>query len=375
MKNCKSLFLLLILFFTRGVFASYMNYEQEDKLLILSYASERCEELCSGLTNYGVDYQIVHGIDKSKNNLYIIPNIRDYSLDELPENYIVLQDDLIFEGEIDDNYISKLKNSIAVWDRFWNNINKYKTQVPNYYYFPRNYAYIDPVILPCLLPVSNLREYKEVLSKSNLFDNDVSSHLPTIYVHTVLNKPKLIFELGVASGQTSYAFNKAAMATSSKLVGVDIDPRWKSSYKNFSKNQCQFYGMDDIKFLKFFLKNPLYPNKKVNLIYIDTSHVYQHTLVELEHFIPILAESGSFCVHDTNMSPLEDFGWYCLTNKVCYKGWDNKKGVVRAIKEFFDIDFDETKYNMFSFSKFGRNWKLVHYPYCNGFTLIRHIDL
>src|SRR5579863_2284361 len=44
--------------------------------------------------------------------------------------------------------------------------------------------------------------------------------------------------------------------------------------------------------------NPDLP-AKVDVLFLDTSHTYAHTLVELARFVPMVAPGGVVLVHDT----------------------------------------------------------------------------
>lgn len=46
-------------------------------------------------------------------------------------------------------------------------------------------------------------------------------------------------------------------------------------------------------------------------------------------------------------------------------GWDNKRGVIRAIEKYLGKSFDETK----DFIDYKNGWLIKHYSHCNGLTI------
>ena len=50
--------------------------------------------------------------------------------------------------------------------------------------------------------------------------------------------------------------------------------------------------------------------------------------------------------------------------------WNNQRGVIRAIEEFFGTQFNEKEEFYYSCEKDGISWKVSHEPFCNGLTLL-----
>ena len=130
--------------------------------------------------------------------------------------------------------------------------------------------------------------------------------------------------------------------------------------------------IDDLHFPTWW-KHSDYKDLRADIIFIDTSHYYDHTMKELDIFLPFLNNNGLLMFHDTNMCPFPK-NTYLRINNTLGIGWDNKKGVVRAIKDFFSITFDESTYTSLHFSSLNSDWTLLHYPYCNGFTIIKKLN-
>lgn len=192
---------------------------------------------------------------------------------------------------------------------------------------------------------------------------EICDHLPVLFIESLKIKPKLIVELGVKRGESTFVLERVAKLSNSKIVSCDIaDCSGASSFKDWL-----FFQGDDIEFAEEFESwceaRKIRP--KIDVLFIDTSHIYEHTSEEIKHWFPFLSEKSKVFFHDTN-----------LRNKVYFRkdgsmglGWDNKRGVIRALERFFNKSFDETK----SFIDSGKGFLIKHYPLCNGFTILEKI--
>lgn len=336
------------------------------------YSGNSTHLACSvreAIEKYGVIIKEVNKLDKDSEDLHVIYDAFGIPFKYFPKNYIVFQTLDFDQVPLTKSYFEKLEKAIAVWDPSWKNIAKYSLLLDNYYYYSE--FLLDPLILPCLIPIEAISSYKEVLKYANAKDSDISSHLPAIFAHTVIQNPQIVIESGVRSGESSYAFKKAIELCNSTLIGIDIDIKVAHVYEHLDIKKSELHIMDDLKFLAWW-NSSLYQNKKVDIVFIDTSHFYDHTMQELELFLALLNDSGLFIFHDANICPLEN-SMYQRINNTCGVGWNNGDGVSRAIKDFFGIQFDVTQYASFKFYAVGSNWLLIHYPYCNGLTLIKKL--
>ncbi len=210
---------------------------------------------------------------------------------------------------------------------------------------------------------SSLIEFNEV-KKRALKRTDISDHLVNLFIESLVMKPKLIVELGVRGGESTFVLERVAKLCRSKLISVDIeDCSNLSSYKNWI-----FIKKNDIKFAKEFknwcMKFNIKP--KIDILLIDTSHQFKHTLQEIELWFSFLSKRSKVFLHDTNMRKI----YYRKDGSIGY-GWDNKRGVIRALEKYFKKSFDETK----SFTDFENIWLIKHYSYSNGFTILEKLDL
>lgn len=322
-------------------------------------------------SDYNITFKKIGVLDSNNEKTHIILDAFLVPFKYFPKNYILFQTIDFDETPLTEDYFNKITNAVAVWDPNVKNISKYSLLCKNYYYFDKKYA--DPLILPCLIDPNALTHYKEMLIYSNTRDTDISSHLPTLFSHYMLKKPKIVVECGVRTGESSYAFKQASEFFSSRLIGVDINEDCSEAYKCLNIKNAEIVVMDDLQFSDWWNQSK-YRNKKADVIFIDTSHFYEHTLQELEILLPILHQEGVLIFHDTNQAPIY-LNTYERINRTFGRGWDNKKGVVRAIKDYFSITFDESKYTQLSFSCQNSEWSLLHYPYCNGLTVIKRLGI
>lgn len=127
---------------------------------------------------------------------------------------------------------------------------------------------------------------------------DTSDHLPTLFVEAMSVRPNLIVELGVRGGESTFVFERVATRTGAHLVSVDIEdcsdvstyPRW------------QFVKADDTQFAKDFPswceQHSIRPD--IDVLFIDTSHLFEHTLQEIALWFPYVGNGGKVIFHDTN---------------------------------------------------------------------------
>lgn len=130
--------------------------------------------------------------------------------------------------------------------------------------------------------------------------------------------------------------------------------------------------MDDLKFPSFF-KN--FSEKLIDIIFIDTSHLYDHTLKEIQEFIPLLNDKGIMIFHDSNICPIDQgriAAYERINNTFSKVDAKHLRGnVSSAIKNYFNLSFNESHYNNKQFIFKNKKWQLIHYPFCNGLTLIK----
>ena len=212
-------------------------------------------------------------------------------------------------------------------------------------------------------PVPGIPELKEIEERAAAAPTDIGDHLPTIFAEAVAARPGLIVELGVRGGETRFVFEKVAQLSGSALISVDIDdcsgvcsasPRW------------HFVQRDDVQFAAEF---PAWCHSRsidpqIDVLFIDTTHLYEHTISEIKAWFPLLAPKCKVIFHDTNMK-----AYYRQQNGTILRGFDNQRGVIRAIEEHLKTRFNEK----ISFVTTVNGWLVRHWPYCSGLTVLERI--
>ncbi len=191
---------------------------------------------------------------------------------------------------------------------------------------------------------------------------DISDHLPTLFGAALSVNPKLIVELGVRTGESTRVLARVARLCDARLVSVDIDDCSKA---------CDWPGWlfvqgDDVEFAKTF---PAWADKKglpavVDFLFIDTSHLYDHTVAEIRHWFPLLGPRARVAFHDTNQRRV-----YFRRDGSVGLGWNNARGVVGALEDYFKATFAERS----DFIEQLPGWLIQHEACCSGFTVLTRV--
>ncbi|HLF79391.1 MAG TPA: class I SAM-dependent methyltransferase, partial [Dehalococcoidia bacterium] len=171
-------------------------------------------------------------------------------------------------------------------------------------------------------PATSLRELQEVREHARR-RTDISDHLPVMFVEALAAKPKLIVELGVRGGDSTFVFERVARLSGATLVSVDIDDCSRvSTYESW-----HFVREDDVTFAGRFQAwcRDQGIDPSIDVLFIDTSHLYEHTKREIAAWFPFLSDTARVFLHDTNLKLVLRRGDGTLT-----LGWDNQRGVIRA---------------------------------------------
>jgi predicted O-methyltransferase YrrM len=198
--------------------------------------------------------------------------------------------------------------------------------------------------------------------------SDISDHLGTLFFETVAASPKLIVELGTRGGESTRALLAAAWRTGARMLSIDIDPCEIPDLPPEVRRLWTFVQSDDVAygqgaFATWCAEHGLKP--RIDVLFIDTSHLYAHTKAELATWVPKLAGRGTLLFHDTHMAHA-----YQRKDGSVAGGWDNQRGVIRAIEEMLGTTLDETRYLTGIFG----DWLLLHDPKSSGFTILRRLS-
>lgn len=205
-----------------------------------------------------------------------------------------------------------------------------------------------------------LDEIKQLSSKRT----QTNDHLVNLFIESIQIKPKLIVELGVMKGESTFVFERVAKLCDSKLISVDIaDCSKVTSWKDWI-----FIKSDDIEFSKKFLNvcedSKILP--KIDILFIDTSHYFEHTVKEIEHWFPFLGDNAKVFFHDTNLNTT-----FFRKDGSIGIGFDNQRGVIRAIENYLNRSYNEKR----DFIDYRNFWLIKHYSYCNGLSIMQKCPL
>lgn len=198
--------------------------------------------------------------------------------------------------------------------------------------------------------------------------SDIHDHLGLMFAEAVASRPRLIVELGTRGGVSTRALLGAAEVSDATVLSVDIEDCSGIDIAERFRSRWRFARADDVAFAgapfeTFCAEHGLPP--RADVILVDTSHRYEHTRDEIAAWVPRLAPRGVMLFHDTNMGD----GWFRRLDGVVDRGWDNQRGVIRAIEEFLGRRYDERSY----FTDVVGGFAVQHAPWSSGFTVLRRL--
>jgi len=201
---------------------------------------------------------------------------------------------------------------------------------------------------------------------SGMGRSDISDHLSTIFYFARDANPKLIVELGTRGGESTKALLAASASCNSVMLSIDMDDCNHSGlpfdeHWNFIKADDIEFGRDG--FVEWCNSKSI--PAKIGVLFIDTSHEYNHTKQELETWLEYLDENGIIILHDTNMGK----GIFSRRDGSIGLSWDNERGVIRALEELMGSKYDESTF----FCDFNEEYSLLHFPNCNGLSIIKKV--
>jgi cephalosporin hydroxylase len=212
---------------------------------------------------------------------------------------------------------------------------------------------------------AELREIDEIRAHA-VTRTDISDHLIALFVESLAVQPRLIVELGVRSGESTFALERVARLCDSTFVSVDVEEPAFSSPPAWRK--WTFVKGDDLEFARslpaWCASRGVRP--EVDVLLIDTNHVYSHTVKEIAHWFPLLAPKAKVFFHDTNMRV-----FYHRQDSSLGVGWQRNRGVMAAIEEYFGTKFNESA----SFTDIRKGWIVRHNALCSGFTVLERLNL
>lgn len=206
-------------------------------------------------------------------------------------------------------------------------------------------------------------ELREIEDRARSRQTDISDHLSTIFCEVLAAHPVLIVELGVREGESRFVLEKAARAGGSALISVDLDD---CSQVCSQSPSMYFVQRDDVEFANHFRRWCAERElaSTIDVLFIDTSHVFEHTVQEIRSWFPLLSPRGKVIFHDTNLRKYVRrsdgrIGW----------AYDNNRGVIRAIEEYLGTRLNER----IDFITIVDKWLIRHWSHCSGLTVLERL--
>lgn len=127
--------------------------------------------------------------------------------------------------------------------------------------------------------------------------SDINEHLPVLVDLVELLNAQHVIELGTRTGVSTLAFLHALTGTGGHLTSVDIgDKPAIGEWPEWTFIKCDDTDTDLVASLE-----------PAEIVFIDTSHRYQHTLDELALYLPLVKPGGVVVLHDTELETPTDF--------------------------------------------------------------------
>lgn len=208
------------------------------------------------------------------------------------------------------------------------------------------------------MPISAARSRIVALAQAN---RGIAVHavLPDIFDEAVRATPKLIVELGVSrEALANKALVAAAELFGARIVSCDIH--------DFS-DVCDYVGWSlcrgDARDFGRKFRELTGGTEDVDVLLIDCDERYDTTREIIRDWMPNLAPACTVMFRCTNLAKILHYADGSSTNL----GWDNDRGVIRAVEDELGITFDETK----PYEGIQSGWQVKHIPWGAGLTVFR----
>jgi predicted O-methyltransferase YrrM len=185
----------------------------------------------------------------------------------------------------------------------------------------------------------NIDNLYHICKRTNLGEN-----ARELYKIVQLFTNAMFVDLGVKTGNSSEILLMNAYENNNHVYGIDVDFSMLSPYISCNQNYIPLYG-DSVTIGEKWIR-------PIDLIFIDTLHVKEQTLMELLFWYPNVKEGGYIILHDTNWESTKHDNYGDIV-------WDT---VDLAILKFFQIQ--NLNYN-------DEFIEVIHYPKYNGMTFIK----
>lgn len=127
-------------------------------------------------------------------------------------------------------------------------------------------------------------------------NTDMNEYILSLYNIVVQRNYKVVVELG--AGQSTYALTAAVNATKGQFYSVDVTSvaplRGFEQGEGVLEKEPRYHQivLDDMDLVKKW-------DKEIDFLFIDSSHLYKHTLDELNSWPKFVKKGGIIMMHDT----------------------------------------------------------------------------
>ncbi len=123
--------------------------------------------------------------------------------------------------------------------------------------------------------------------------SDIVDWMPTLHDEVCRYPGAEIIELGVRSGNSTIAFLAAADKVDGHVWSVDLMPAYVPDWWHFTGRWDFIQGND--------IPPPENLPDECDILFIDSSHWYNHTYQELSFYVPRVRPGGLVMLHDTEL--------------------------------------------------------------------------
>lgn len=128
--------------------------------------------------------------------------------------------------------------------------------------------------------------------------SDVQDCQERLYTAASSRPGARVLELGVRAGHSTSALLAGAEASGGHVWSADIAaPAAEVPAEWFISGRWTFILGDSVTI-------PLPRDVPFDVVFIDSSHAYEHTLAELRRFVPLVSPGGTVFLHDTRYEPI-----------------------------------------------------------------------
>jgi predicted O-methyltransferase YrrM len=126
---------------------------------------------------------------------------------------------------------------------------------------------------------------------------DIQGHLERIYSEVVARPGAVVCELGVRSGESTRALLAGCEAVDGRLWSVDVNDPQQLPDCVLKSERWTFLRAGDLS-----SEALLFVPKTLDVLFVDTSHTFEHTWLEIQSYVPRLRPGGVALFHDTELS-------------------------------------------------------------------------